>query len=308
MSSRWLTTLALVIGVLLVAAGIGWVGVERDRDRAFEIERFHRQVRIEADGTTRVVETIDVVLHEPRRGIIRTLPPRDPIGRPTTITAVSADAGTDDTPWPLLVETAPDGSPELRIGDPAAPLAPGRYRYRLGYTTTGWSHRRAADPSTVETRLDVPGHDWPTTIGPTVIEVHLPGPVTWAGCVTGRVGSTRPCAGAPELTDGTLRWELGPHAPWRSATVALHTPASAFSVPLPTHAETALDTAAFPAPVNTSAPVAAVLLVLVLLAVPVTWTALRAWYVRRDRVTDPARHRLQHPTALPGPPDRKSVV
>src|SRR5690606_25623945 len=47
---------------------------------------------------------------------------------------------------------------------------------------------------------------------------------------------------------------------------------------------------------------AALLLALLVGLAIAAWEAVSAWYVYRDRVTDPALHHRQHPMAIPAPP------
>lgn len=302
-----------VVGVAVMAAatiGVGVVDGMIARDHAFTIDRFDQHVRIHADGTTEVREDLDVTFTRERRGIFRDLDVQT--GFPSTggFGDFEVDRGERSDPWNFALEAGPTG-PRIRIGRADTYLAPGTYRYRIGYTAPSWYYRLADQPERVEVRIDSPGFDWPTTIEGASLTVEVPGPVHDAACVEGPRGTTRPCTTAPVIDGSQVRFAVGPFSDREAATVALWLDADAFAanVTLPTHDPVPLDSArglgpagSFGAPWPLDRPQAALLLLLVL-AVPIlVWEWLSTIAVYRDRVTDPALHDRQHPTALPAPP------
>jgi hypothetical protein len=108
-------------------------------------------------------------------------------------------------------------------------LSPGTYPYRIAYTAPTWTVTRRDAPDLVELRVDVPGFDWPTTIGPTTLVIELPGEAVEAACVAGRERTTTPCEQAPQIEGRRVTLELGPFDVGESATVAVLVPAAAFT-------------------------------------------------------------------------------
>ncbi len=291
----------LVVGIVVAgAAAIGWIGDQAGRDDAFSIDVFDRIVLVEPDGATFVQETIDVTFHESRRGIFRDLPDEHRFDA-GDYQILAVDHGSSDQPWNFVVEQGPDG-PRVRIGDASVWLDPGAYRYRLRYGAPTWSHVLADDRDIVETRIDVPGFDWPTDVDQVRLVVLAPGEILDVTCVEGPRGSTRPCAAEPRIGDGEVVIQLGPYGDHEAATVAVHTPADAFTANLPVVDVTPLGTRGLLEPVDLTGPHAALLLALLLALPLLVLDAVYARAVYRDRVTDPHLHDRQHPTAIPAPP------
>lgn len=292
------------LSVAAVVAGAFVIGAVVDataRDGAFRIDRFEQVIVVQPDGTPRVTELLTVTFTTERRGIFRDLDERTPFPSSGSYRDFSVDQGDASQPW-QWVEQRHEHGPRLRIGNPSAFLPPGTYPYRITYTAPTWTITREDAPELVELRVDVPGFDWPTSIGPTTLVVELPGEVVEAACVAGRRRSTTPCAQAPRIDGQRVSFDLGPFGEGESATVAVLVPAAAFTTPQPTYQPAALDTSRGIGPWDLSRPVAAVLLAL-LLALPIAvWELVAARRHYRDRVTDPALHDRAQPTALPAPP------
>ncbi len=292
---------ALIAATVVALAAVVGVNAEHSgRDDAFSISRFERVVDVAPDGTTEVVETIDVVFHESRRGIYRDLP--DQLRFPSRTWGVeSIDTGDPTQEWNYSVER--DGSTtRIRIGDPDVWLEPGDYRYRLRLQAPTFSHVLTSDPDLVETRIDIPGFQWPTTIDDVALEVRLPGPIVHSVCVEGRVGARQHCATSPTISDNEYALQLGPYAPFSAATIAVHVPSDAFDDTLPNYAPTPLGAGTGLEPLDIGGSAAALLLVS-LLALPLLILDLvYARVVYRDRVTDEHLHHRVHPHAAPSPP------
>lgn len=298
---RVAVTTLLVVGVFAGAYGVGAVVDATARDSAFRIDRFEQRIEVAPDGTPRVTELLTVTFTTERRGIFRDLDERTPFPSTGSFRDFSVDGGDASQPW-QWVEERHEGGPRLRIGNPSVTLDPGTYTYRIGYTAPTWTVTRADAPELVELRVDVPGFDWPTTIGPTTLVVELPGEAVEAACVAGRRRSTTPCEQAPRLEGRRVSFDLGPFGPEESATVAVLLPAAAFTTPQPTYDPAPLDSSRGIGPWELSTPAAAVLLAL-LLALPIAgWELVASRRHYRDRVTDPALHDRAQPTALPAPP------
>lgn len=298
---RVATSVAVVVAVLAGAFGIGLVVEATARDDAFRIDRFEQRIEVAPDGTPRVTELLTVTFTTERRGIFRDLDERTPFPSSGSYRDFAVDRGDASQPWEWVEERHEHG-PRLRIGNPSVFLTPGTYTYRIAYTAPTWTVTRRDAPELVELRVDVPGFDWPTTIGPTTLVIELPGDAVEAACVAGRRGSTTACAETPRLDGRQVSIDLGPFDERESATVAVLVSAAAFTTEQPTYQPAALDSSGGIGPWDLSRPVAALLLAL-LLAVPLgVWELVAARRHYRDRVTDPTIHDRAQPTALPAPP------
>ncbi|MEX2626201.1 MAG: DUF2207 domain-containing protein, partial [Ilumatobacteraceae bacterium] len=271
-SSRWVVTgvlAAITVGVVATAATGPRAGeFEPATDDAFVIDHFHQDVEMGGDGRLEVVESIDVTFREQRRGIFRDL---DTVGmtEPVTYDVRGVDQGSADQPWDWTLEE--QGSTlRVRVGDPDVFLDPGPQHYRFTYVMDQLLFRPEARPDMVQLRLDVPGADWPTTVGSTVLVVDLPGEPTLVQCVQGRSGEIDPCPDA--AVDGSrVEQMVGPLDPRHTATVLIEVPADAYDATFPTFAVEDLETPGEAAQADEEPPlppVPAALLLLVLVAAP----------------------------------------
>ncbi len=287
-------------GTLSAAWLVGTVADIAQRDGAFRIDRFDQQVTIAADGATRVTEELDVTFSEERRGIFRDFE-RAPFDSVGSFSNFEVDQGHPADPWQFALESGPFG-PRVRIGNPSVFLTPGTYPYRISYDAPSWYYELADDPDTAEVRIDVPGFGWPTHIGPTMVSVQVPGEVRDVACVEGPRRTTTSCATDPSINGNTVSFEVGPFEDRESATVSLQLDRDAFSTDIPVHDPDPLFGSVGIGPWDLDRPSAALLLA-ILLALPIlAWETLSSWHHYRDRMTDPALHDRQHPTALPAPP------
>jgi hypothetical protein len=315
-----LTVSVLVVAaaaVLAVVAGVTTSSPERDD--AFTIDRFDRQVDVTTDGRLDVVETIEVTFTEPRRGIFRDLERDSPAGSvrydiegvdqgEPGVDQGDVDQGEPGAPWTWVSETTDAGDPRIRIGDADVTLEPGPQTYRLRYTIDGLAFRPAARPDQVQVRIDVPGDAWPVDVTETSLTVRLPADPTSVACVVGTAGDDTPCPGAT-TSERTVVQELPPLGPSETGTVAIELPAAALTATLPEAAVDEVttrgaDRAPFEVPT-----VPGILVTMLLLAAPASaLEALRARHVYRDEVTDPALHDRAVPTAELEPPDGLAPV
>ncbi len=300
---RIVATVVVTAGVLGAAYGIGVVSGVIERDTAFRIDRFDQEVVISSDGSTQVMEDLDVTFTTERRGIFRDLDTRTPFPSIGGFHSFTVDRGDPAEPWNFAQEWWA-GGPRIRIGRADQWLAPGTYRYRIGYAAPSWYYELTDDPGTVEVRIDAPGYDWPTTIGPTTISVQVPGTVLDAACVQGPRRTTQPCTTAPMIEGNRATFAVGPFGDHEAATVAVWLDAAAFdtATSIPIFQPRPLDAVRGIGPLPLDRGQAALLLVVLLLIPIVLWEKLSSWFVYRDRITDPTLHDRQHPTALPAPP------
>jgi hypothetical protein len=298
---RIITSTLIVVATFGVATAVGAISGAAGRDDAFRIDRFVQTIEVAPDGTPQVTEELLVTFTEERRGIFRDLDERAPFPSSGGYRDITVDQGEASRPWNLALERW-DHGPRVRIGEASTWLPPGTYPYRIRYTAPTWTVTLRDDPSLVELRVDTPGFDWPTTVGPTTVVVDLPGEPVEAACVSGPRRSTRVCPSEPRIDGTQVTFDLGPFEPREAATIAVRLPASAFTVAPPTFDPAPLDSTIGPGPWDLSRSAAALLLA-VLLALPfAVWEAVAARKVYRDRVTDPTLHDRAQPTALPAPP------
>ncbi len=293
-----------VVGVVLTAGGVMGAVLDRgEQDAAFVIDAFEQRITVDRDGTPRVAERIDVTFTEPRRGILRDLHDDAPFPSRGTYRDVEVTGAPGGGEWHHEVERIPGQlGRRIRIGEAARPLDPGSYRYDIAYTAPTLTVTLEDDPELVELRVDAPGFEWATSIGPTTVTIELPAEPTSVACIAGPRGGTRPCPQTPEIVGRSVVAELGPFAPWRSATLSVLLPAAAFSEAPPRFAPEALDASEGLGPWDLNNAAAGLVLTLAL-AVPLLLWELVAWRMHyRDRVTDPELHNRATPTALPAPP------
>ena len=303
MRTGWRVVFSTIVVVLTVAVGglIGLVAGLVDRDDAFVIDRFEQRITIAPDGTPTVEERIEVTFSDRRRGIFRDLDEDAPFPTRGNYGDIEVTGAPGGGAWNFAVERH-DTGPRIRIGEANRWLEPGSYLYEIGYTAPTWTITRQDAPELVELRIDTPGFDWPTSIGPTTVTLELPGAPVEVACVEGRRRTTRPCDSVPRVAGTTVVAELGPFDVRESATIAVLLPATAFTEPPPVFRPDPLDEAAGFGPWELSGSQAGVLLALVLAVPLLVWEIVSARVHYRDRVTDPALHDRATPTALPAPP------
>ncbi len=298
-----LVVVAMVVGAALVGAGLGG-------DDGFVIDRFERDVAVQPDGSLEVVETIAVTFTEPRRGIFRDLEGAGPAGSPVRYTIDGVDAGDEAAPWTYREERTDAGDPRVRIGDASVELDPGPQTYRLRYRIDRLLFRPEARPDQVQVRLDIPGDQWPTEVGATVLRVSLPGSPTSVACVAGAAGTTGACG--ESLTEGsTVTQPIGELARFETATVAVEFPAEALGAAadqLPVEDVTELDQRAPFASLGVPLVPATLIMLVLLIAPAALLEFVRARRVYRDEVTDPHLHDRVAPTAELAPPDGRAPV
>lgn len=334
---RWTRVLPVV--VLVTGGAIGLLDDGAARDRAFTITALEVRMEVDADGRTVVEERIDVRFDRRRRGIVRTLPREIPDAWQLASEPFDLDAHYDEHGQPRsVVETAQrleanrsphrasyellsatlDGRPvtsreervagggrEWWLGDPEVRLDRGTYRYVLRYRTPSWTVRPDGSVTQAETRIDVPGFDWATTIEGAEVVLELPGEVTAVTCVAGPLGSARPCTGDLTVDGSQVTAQLGRFVDHTGATLAVRSDATAFREPPPSATLPELDAGGW----RSSAPRAGwVLLLTVVLvglagALAVIDERVTSGRWLRRRGADPAPTTPTTPTVQLTPPD-----
>lgn len=75
------------------------------------------------------------------------------------------------------------GRYHVRFGSLNVWLEPGTYRYHLRYRAPSWTQRPSSNAEMAETRINVPGFDWPTRIEQVSVAIRTPGDPDHAACV-----------------------------------------------------------------------------------------------------------------------------
>jgi uncharacterized membrane protein YgcG len=299
---RGLVSALVAVGVVAGALTMAWIGELDGGDDAYVLGGVDQVLTIDRSGATRVTEDIGVTFVEERRGIIRQFDEQTPFPSRGAYDDIEVDRGEDDDPWTFAVEDGTTG-PSVRIGDADVTLMPGRYHYRLRYDAPSWYFVPEDSPEQIEVRIDSPGYDWDTTIGPSSVEIELPGTVREAACVEGERGTTEPCRTPPVIDGDHVRFDVGPFGVGESATVSVVIDRDAISANVPTSDLPALGTEDGSAEPWPGGPYTATALLLAVLVLPLlVWEFFAARLLYRDRVTDPAIHDRPQPTAIPAPP------
>ncbi len=141
------------------------------------INRFASEIDIRPDGSLLVIETIDVQAEGQniRRGIYRDFPTvyRDALGNRVTVPFDVVTVSRDGNPEPWHTEGVTGGT-RLYIGDADTYLQPGRYRYRIEYTT---DRQLGFFDEHDELYWNVTGNDWAFPIDAVEASVRLPADV-----------------------------------------------------------------------------------------------------------------------------------
>jgi len=160
---------ALVLATLLVAAA-GAPAAERVLD-------FHSDIRIAADSTLTVIETIVVQAEgrQIRHGIYRDFPTdyRDRLGQRVQVGFDVVSVLRDGGPTPWITQHIANGV-RVRIGDPNALVAPGRHEYSITYRAT---RELGYFSDHDELYWNVNGNGWVFPIDRVSADVYLPASV-----------------------------------------------------------------------------------------------------------------------------------
>lgn len=232
-----LALLAILAGAVLLAGGPAVA-----QDTGWVIESFDTHLRVAADGTLAVTETIEVDFGTlDKHGIFRDIPVRFEVPpEPWYELPEDTDPGAllraiDISDIRVSSETAPDeveltrpgptGGTHLRIriGDPDRTVS-GRHTYVIGYRVEGALDAPEGRP---ELFWNTTGTGWGVPIRRATAGVEGPGPVVDTNCFRGGFGSTEACqAAGTEFSTTDLR-------PGEGMSVAVAWRPAALEVPEP---------------------------------------------------------------------------
>jgi len=159
------------LALALLVCALPAAGQERVLD-------FHSDIRVGADGTLGVTETIAVQAagREIRRGILRDFPTvyRDRAGAKVQVPFEVRSVTRDGAPEPWATERLANGV-RIRIGSAAVFLKPGRYEYRVTYRT---SRQLGFFADHDELYWNVNGNGWTFAMDRISADVQLPAAVS----------------------------------------------------------------------------------------------------------------------------------
>jgi uncharacterized protein (TIGR04222 family) len=166
--------------VCALALGIHGLGVTPALAQpAYELQRFDADIELREDASMTVTERIEVVFHEPRRGIIRSIPVEYDTGSGTTRRLrLDVDRVTDAQGRPLTTSVSREGhNVTIRIGDEDVYLEAGTtLTYVITYTAKGMLNwfEAGGGSEVAELYWNVTGDRWDTVIRSSSATVRYP--------------------------------------------------------------------------------------------------------------------------------------
>jgi uncharacterized membrane protein YgcG len=213
--------LGVLAGLTLVATGVlggvatalNWDGLLTPGpawDDRYAITSYDVVGTLQDDGSFRVVEDIEVVWHEPRRGLIRDIDRSAPDGRDMTVSDVVVTSDTQDDVWfEVRVDDTP-GHDSVHLGEEFDFRPLGSDHYRITYDLDGLLVESDGDATV---RWDTFGDQWTTLIERAAVALELPAGDHGYACVVGARGEAFACDG-----DGPT-WSAQELRPGRGITV-----------------------------------------------------------------------------------------
>ena len=208
-------------------------------DTGERITNFQSEISVDANGSARVVETIDYDLGpNPKHGIYRYLPVRfdwngavpsgldasAPIYRLTPLSNVSVQADRGSSSWK---QSSQEGVEVLQIGDAGVTLS-GQVRYTISYTLAGVMN---SFEDSDELYLNVTGNGWTVPIESVSARITMPGRISRVGCAAGPTGSTAPCSSASQTSEPVAALSQGRLAAGSGLTAIVAVPKGVVSDP-----------------------------------------------------------------------------
>jgi uncharacterized membrane protein YgcG len=196
-----------------VATALSWDGLLTPGpswDDRYTITSYDVTGTLHDDGTFRVVEDIEVVWHEPRRGLIRDIDRSAPDGRQLRVRDIEVTSDTQEDVWfEVRVDDTP-GHDSVHLGEEVDFRPLGSDHYRIAYALEGllveWD-------GTATLRWDTFGDQWTTLIERATVTLGLPPGGHDLACVIGARGEAFACDG-----DGPT-WSAQQLRPGRGITV-----------------------------------------------------------------------------------------
>ena len=219
----------LILLPLLLVLGAGEAFAA---DGGWAIARNTIVLKIEADGSLLVDETILADFQQKKRGIIRTLPVRYSVGMHQYSLRFDQLEVTDGSGRELSNQVqGRDNSVRIRIGDPQVYLrGPNVYRirYRIRRAVL-WEDDRAI------LRWNAVGHEWGVPTRAATVRIEPPeglaANTVWHDAWTGSWSSRDKDFTATPNPDGSIVYEIGALRPREGVTVEVSLPAAAVPAP-----------------------------------------------------------------------------
>lgn len=219
----------LVVGSALAVALGSARGARAQNQEA--ISAYRADITIQADGSLRVVESIDYDFGSTEHhGIFRDIPDRLTFdGRydrvfPIQVLSVEGSPGT-----PTQYTTERSGNLfRIKIGDPDRTIT-GAHEYRITYRVEGAMN---GFPDHDELYWNALGSNWPVPVGSVSVTVRAPTAIQRVTCFAGPFGSSLPCEGAT-LKGTEAMFSHSGLGPYEGLTVVIGLPKGAVPPPQP---------------------------------------------------------------------------
>jgi uncharacterized membrane protein YgcG len=207
--------LALVATGVLggVATALNWDGLLTPGpswDDRYTITSYDVVGTLRDDGTFEVTEDVEVVWHEPRRGLIRDIDRSAPGDRQLAVRDIEVASRTQDDVWYEVRVDDPPGHDSVHLGEEFAFRPLGSDHYRITYELAGLLVSWDGTPTL---RWDTFGDQWTTLIERATVTLELPDGDHDLACVIGARGEAFACDG-----DGPS-WRAEELRPGRGITV-----------------------------------------------------------------------------------------
>jgi uncharacterized membrane protein YgcG len=196
-----------------VATALNWDGLLTPGpswDDRYTITSYEVVGTLQSDGTFSVIEDIEVVWHEPRRGLIRDIDRSAPDGREMAVEDVEVTSDTQDDVWFEVRVDDTAGHDSVHLGEQFEFRPLGSDHYRIAYDLEGllveWD-------GIATLRWDTFGDQWTTLIEQATVTLELPDGAHGLACVVGARGEAFACDG-----DGPA-WSAKELRPGRGITV-----------------------------------------------------------------------------------------
>ena len=209
-----LAVVALVVTGSLggVATALGWDGLLSPGpswDDRWTITSMEVTGTLRDDGTLEVVEDVEVVWHEPRRGFIRDIDRSGPGGE-LAVSDVEVTSRTQDEVWFEVRRDEIEEHDSVHLGEEHDHRPLGEDHYRVAYVLDGLLVEVDGIPTL---RWDTFGDQWETLIEQATVALELPAGDHALSCVVGAAGQAFACDGAGPS------WQAEDLRPGRSMTV-----------------------------------------------------------------------------------------
>lgn len=211
----WFVRLLLMAIVVAIWAWPPLTSLNATTETA-RITNYAAVMDLSADGTLKIVETVDVAMPPGKHGIYRIFDTTDErrrgVGHPVTVVSVTRNGTAEPYAW----TGSASGTRTLRIGSPDDFIEPGLHTYVVTSTTTNALNRAAAGRS--QWWWNIVGSGWQMPMDATSVTASLPAAPVKSECFQGK---DTPCTvSVAERMDGGQVGRTRPRATGTSSNIA----------------------------------------------------------------------------------------